>query len=208
MLKLKDGIELPECVRVRNALGEDVDGKIVALDRQLAKAGIDRAWWVPESDRQKELLKAENDRGWLWHKDVGTLKSAFGNLGFAWGVEIEGGLEGAVLYQVGGVSELRPDLPTLMVYRLATAPWNRSWLIGPPRYTGVGSGLLRLAVYHSHRYGLGGRVTLEAYPDERLTAWYTHFGFRFAGRAEGGITLFELEPEAAADHLISMQEKT
>jgi len=112
-------------------------------------------------------------------------------------------MQGVILYRLGDISELDPTQPTLFVPNLATAPWNRPWL-KPPSFRGVGSGLLRLASYHSYRFGMGGRVTLEPYPDDRLVTWYTNFGFRVKARDGDGINVLELTPEAAAPQLAKL----
>jgi hypothetical protein len=202
MPRLADGTQLPDGIRLREMQsGNEVVAEIIPLDRQTAKDGIDLGWWAAVQDLPKDRLKCENDKGWQWHKDVGTLRTQVGNLGYVWAARAAERIQGAILYQLGGVSELEPERATLLVYRLATAPWNRDWLRQPPQFAGVGSGLLRLAVSHSYRFGLGGRVTVEAYPDERLVNWYTNFGFRLATRDEDGISVLELTPEAAAPHL-------
>lgn len=179
------------------ASGRMVGAEIQALDRRRAKSEIDLGWWNSVRDLPKPIVDGEQDKGWHWHKLVGTLRTQLGNLGFAWAAWAGNRIQGAILYQIGAVSELEPELPTLMIYRLASAPWNREWLRDPPQYAGIGSGLLRLAIYHSYRYGMGGRVTVEAYSEERVLDWYLQFGFQVAVPDDGEVCVLELPPEAA-----------
>jgi hypothetical protein len=178
MPRTHDGIELPGGIQLRECTsGVTVVAEIVGLNRDLAKFAIDRDWWSLSQPRIQGL-ENERDRTWKWHKLVGTMNTQLGRFGFAWAAQVADRVEGAILYQVGAESELLPGLPTLMIYRLASAPWNRDWICESPRFKGVGAGLLRLAVFHSQRYGMGGRTTVEAYSDEKVLSWYEQFGLR------------------------------
>jgi hypothetical protein len=202
MPQLPDGIELPDAVSLWEGESRtEAFGDLLALDRDTAKLQIDLEWWRDSQGLPSNARRGEHDRGWEWHKLIGTLRSEASNTGHAWAVRAGGQLQGAILYQLPGLSELEPGMPTLFIYRLATTPWNRSWLKHPRSFGGVGRGLLRLAVYHSYRYAIGGRVTLEAEDDQELVEWYTSFGFRLVTRGADGITILELTPEAAAVHL-------
>jgi hypothetical protein len=165
--------------------------EVVGMERQDVKDGIDNAWWNEVRDIPIDQLRTEHDKGWRWHKDIGTLRAEAGNLGYGWVIRTDDRIQGAILYRIGAVSELDPSQATLMVYRLATAPWNRAWLRSPREYAKVGTGLLRLAAYHSLRYGLRGRVTAEVYPDDPLLEWYAQRGFQLATRSEDGIHVLE-----------------
>ena len=205
MPRLPDGVELPDAILLREGDGRvDTPGDLVALDRDTAKHQLDLEWWKPASGLPPKARRDESDRGWEWHKDIGTLRAEGGNAGYAWAVRAGGRIQGAILYQLPAVSELEPDQATLFVYRLATAPWNRAWLNEPRAFAGVGTGLLRFAVYHSYRFGIGGRVTLESADDPELVEWYTGFGFRLVSHGGDGITVLELTPEAAAAHLTGL----
>ncbi len=202
MPRLPDGVELPDAIDLY--AGDDagmVAGELVRLDRDTAKREIDLRWWVGQPGVPARARRGEIDRSWEWHKLVGTLRSDAGNTGHAWGVRVDGRIQGAVLYQLPVDSDLDPGAATLIVFRLATAPWNRGWLNQPRAFAGVGTGLLRPAVYHSYRFGLGGRVTVEAADDPDLLAWYSDFGFRLVSQGTDGITVLELTPGSAAVHL-------
>jgi GNAT superfamily N-acetyltransferase len=81
--------------------------------------------------------------------------------------------------------------------RLATAPRNRPWLVGSPRYRGVGTVLLLAAVRQSYLLGLGGRVGLASLPSERTRGFYSRRGFQVIFERKDGMIEFEL-PTALA----------
>lgn len=197
MPRINDGSELPRTIRIFDSSGREQLAEVIPLDRETARSEISAAWWSAVSDIPKHVLSREHDRNWNWHKLVGTLRTQLGGDGFSWAVSCGGSIQGAILYHLGAESELEPTEPTLLIYRLATAPWNRRWLRDEPKYRGVGSGLLRLAVGHSRRYGTGGRVTVEACSDDLLIEWYERFGFTVAVPDDGEVCILELTPEMA-----------
>lgn len=156
MPTLSNGICLPDEVEL-SACGSDLVcvGGVHELTRGVAKK-IDLTWWA-ELQLPKEVRREQPDADWRWIDMRGELQQTFGRNGYGWCVcTAEGDCQGAILYQVGGVSSFDADLPTLFCHRLATAPRNRGKLTRWPRYRGVGTGLIRLAALHSFRAGLGG----------------------------------------------------
>jgi len=196
---VRGNIELPDTIRlVDGQTNQVVLGEVIELDRETAKREIDHSWRPAMAAIGNCDLSSENDAGWVWHEEIGTLRVESGNRGCTLAVRVAGEVQGGIMYEIGCESFIDPSQPAIFVARLATAFWNRTWLRDPPRYRNVGRGLLRLAIWHSYRYGFGGRVTLEAYKDVKLVEWYEKFGFRLVSTDPDGIYLFELTPEAAA----------
>lgn len=85
MLRIEGGVELPGSILIREiASGRMVAAEIQTLDRRRAKSEIDLGWWNSVRDLPKPIVDGEQDKGWHWHKLVGTLRTQLGNLGFAW----------------------------------------------------------------------------------------------------------------------------
>lgn len=208
MPTLPSGICLPDKVQLfEYESGQTCEASIHELTRDIAKNKIDLVWF-PELNLSKETRQAEWDFNWRWVGMRGEVQQQFGKNGYAWCVCTEDGdCQGAILYQVGGVSSLDENLPTVFCHKLATAPRNRGRLTSTPCYRGVGTGLIRLAALHSFRAGLGGRVTLETYNDPETRRWYKDLGFEQTPIDYDDIVDFELVPEAAsrllADLLVS-----
>jgi GNAT superfamily N-acetyltransferase len=202
---LKDGVQLPDAIDLLDRQsGVVAPGWIEELTRETAKNRIDLAWWPEQPDVPKAARRAERDSTWKWVGLLGELRQV-GRNGFAWAVRTDdGACQGAILYQVGCESALDPARPTVYCWRIATAPRNRPWLSPAARYRGVGTGLIKLACLHSHRAGLEGRLTLEAYHDEPTVRWYTELGFQEAQVYPDGIIEMELPPESARSLLSSL----
>jgi hypothetical protein len=205
MPTLPNGICLPDEVQLLEcASNRKFGAKIHELTRDIAKNKIDLAWF-PELKLPRETRRAEWDFNWEWVGLRGEVQQQFGKNGYGWCVCTEdGNCQGAILYQVGGVSSLDESLPTVFCHKLATAPRNRGRLTSTPRYRGVGTGLIRLAALHSFRAGLGGRVTLETYDDPDTRRWYKDLGFLETPLNSEGIVDFELVPEAASRLLANL----
>jgi GNAT superfamily N-acetyltransferase len=183
---------------VETAVGSTVSCEILKLTRELAKVGIDAKWWrlpgVSAADR-----KLENDHNWKWAKAVGEVRTQrwYETLAVQ---TADGDIQGAIQYRIDGKSFVSRDDPAVYVDGLATAPWNRAWLVGVPRFRGVGKSLLRRAAYHSYALGLNGRVNLIAFDDDRTLGFYRKCGFEIVGNDEGS-PMLEIAPQAARDWL-------
>ncbi|VTR97015.1 unnamed protein product [Gemmata massiliana] len=184
--------------------GQTCSANICELTRNIAKHRIDLAWWT-ELQLPRHIRQAQRDAGWCWVDLRGELQHSFGRNGYGWCACTEDGdCQGAILYQVGGVSSFDESLPTVFCHRLATAPRNREGLVPQERYRGVGKGLIALAALHSYRAGLAGRVTVETYDDPDVREWYKRLGFRQTPKDSDGIVDFELVPEAANSLLANL----
>jgi len=198
MQTLPNGISLPSSIELFDCHESViVSANIQELTREVAKNGIDLSWWVSPVVNAA-IRRAEVDFNWKWVALFGEMRQAFGKNSFGWSVcTDDGDCQGAILYQVGGVSSIDNKSPTVFCHRLATATRNRERFTPTPRYRGVGVGLIRLAALHSLRAGLQGRVTVETYPDPETRQWYRKLGFQETTKDLDGILDLELVPEAA-----------
>jgi hypothetical protein len=91
-------------------------------------------------------------------------------------------------------SFLEPGEKAIYIDRLATAPWNRGWLVREPQYNRCGLGLIRYVVVLSHLLGLKGRVNLTAVAH---VDFYLDLGFVETQERNGDGTIYELSTDAA-----------
>jgi hypothetical protein len=111
-------------------------------------------------------------------------------------IQTAGGvIQGAIQYRIDGRSFVSAE-GVVSVEGLATAPWNRPWLVSRPQFRGVGEGLLIRAALHSYLLGFDGRVNLIAFDDARTLEFYQGRGFSLIGH-EQGFPLLEIMPDAA-----------
>ena len=193
MLVLPDDITLFDVRR-----GSSVGATLVPLTRELAATAIDGKWWKIEAP--KRARDQEEDHHWVWRKLVGEHRNDL-----AWEAlavqNSDDDVEGAILYRVDARSQIEAGKGAIFGDRLATAPWNRPWLVSSPRYRGVGSALLLAAVRHSYALGLNGRVSLISLPSERTRGFYGKRGFRLISEDQHGNIMYELPTEAALSWL-------
>lgn len=190
--------ELPENLTLKDCrTGQRCDAIIVRLTKDLAKQ-IDVRWW--QIGISKEKRKREPDNGWKWADFAG--ESRMNQWSECLGIRIaDGSVQGAINYRLDGKSLVNNDLGTVFVHHLATATWNRPWLVESPQYRGAGTALLVTAVLHSYSLGLRGRVVVPSLPTEHTRSFYENFGFQQIGEDEGGIIDYELTSDAAQQWL-------
>lgn len=195
---------LPQLIELtRVADKTTVQANLVALTRRLAQTEIDTKWWQnPQLD--KSLRSLERDRGYSWSKRIGEV----GNNRWFESRAIQtddGRVQGAICYWINGRSFLNASNAAVYVELLATSPGNREWLVQPPVYRGVGSGLLLSAVEHSYRLGFDGCVNLVSVNDFHSRQFYESRGFVLAGYDgeddEEKLPRYELSAAAAKEWL-------
>jgi hypothetical protein len=106
-------------------------------------------------------------------------------------------IQGAMILLTDGKSIIEAGKPSVFVQYLATAPWNREWLIKPAKFRGAGSTLLFQAVRHSWDLGFNGRVTLLSKASEQIRKFYKKRSFTLISETDDDMIEFELEPPAA-----------
>ena len=186
---------LPERVTLKDVANDcDCDATIIRLDRKLAKLAVDGGWW--KEGEYLSLRKGEGDKSWNWAHSVGECRTD--SFGEPLGIQtMDGEVQGAMILWTDGKSITEAGKPSIFVQYLATAPWNREWLVKPPKFRGAGSALLFQAVCHSWNLGFDGRVTLLSNPSERTREFYKKRSLTQISIADDGMIEFELEPPAA-----------
>lgn len=195
MVVLPESIALTECVS-----NNEVIARIVPLFRRKAVDQINGLWWSELNRLSGTRETIEPDEHWDW----GAIADQSALRAHSWCVAAEtpdGHLQGAIAYQAGTASRFEPGKNTVAVAFIATAPWNRGWLVRESRYGGAGTGLLLRAVVHSYLLGLEGRTSLSAFPTERVTSFYRQKGFNQLERNDDGTIEFELPAEIAVEWL-------
>ncbi|WP_020475717.1 hypothetical protein [Zavarzinella formosa] len=195
---LRDGIILPDHLELLERHGGKVAlGQLAPLSRDVAKLELKVKWWNEVPGRTKKDLRSERDSTWDWVVMLGEIRQR-GSRGHAWGVFTDDGkCQGAIIYETGLVSALDESQATVVCWRIASAPKNRSHLCNGFGYRGVGTGLIKLACLHSHLAGLGGRLTLDGHKGDRALGWYLNLGFQEVSNPEDDIIELELSPESA-----------
>lgn len=193
-------ISLPSPIALTNCqTGKVVKAEIVELTRKQANA-INSNWWAAPS---KKARVNEDDHHWPWAKLVGEARLGPGGQ-YSRCVAVQtgdGAIQGAAIYYLNGQSFLEENVPAVLVDRLATAPWNRDWLVSSPRYRGTGTALLYWVIAHSYDVGFGGRVNLLSVPTSRTVDYYQKLGFVRTGEDDSGMILLELPPDKAVELL-------
>lgn len=183
MLVLPDSIQIFNVARDRS-----VSAKLDRLTRDVATT-IDGTWW--SISVSKSVRQEEGDHHWKWRKLIGERRHQV-----TWDalavISSGGGIEGAMTYRVDAESQIDHGEGAVYVDRLSTAPRNRPWLLGPPKYRGIGSVLLLAAVRSSYSLGLGGRVWLTSLPSEKTRSFYENRGFRMIFENDDGTIDYEL----------------
>jgi GNAT superfamily N-acetyltransferase len=188
--------EVPTSVRLKECdTGIDVTAKLVELDPALAKAHIDSRWWkdprLTQADSQDEEV-----RHWVWAKLVQKWRyKAYAECAAV--QTVGGAIQAATIGLLNGRSLLAPGLGSVIVERLATAPWNRGWLVQRPQYRGAGVGLLFFLICHSYQLGFGGRLSLYSLPLPLTERFYVKRGFVKTGDEKDGMIHFELPEQSA-----------
>ena len=165
--------------------GEWVPELFKAMQR-LNRAGVERQLW-PQS------------RHWDWRKKVAVLQGMLANPGFC--IVCDGLTQGMMIVDTvkhRGRHDDQRGQHLVYVEFVENAPWNRAELFDPPRYRGVGSILMRVAVALSEELEFHGRIGLHSLPQANgfyaNTCGMTDLG---ADSEHEGLRYFEMTPEQA-----------
>jgi hypothetical protein len=145
--------------------------------------------------------------GWNWTRKISQLGNPL--LGF-YGIECEGQMQGLLeVAKEGHLAKLptQKGKPLIYVKYVETAPWNIKLLDPKPRYGGIGSRLIRIAVDLSIEESCKGRVGLHSLPGEKKgePEWFYHHVCLMepmeAERDGEGLLYLELTEEKADEFL-------
>lgn len=168
----------------------------------IRKASIERL--LKDGHPLEELPK---HWGWDWTRKIRQLGNPL--LGF-YGIECEGKMQGLLEVAKEGYLTRLPSQkgkPLIYVKYIETAPWNIKLLDSRPRYGGVGSRLMRVAIELSHSEDCKGRVGLHSLPGNKKgePEWFYQQVCRMepieSERDGEGLLYFELTPEKAEEFM-------
>jgi hypothetical protein len=139
---------------------------------------------------------------WRWHVKVDESAHLLSCPTLA--VECDGEPQGLMLLKTDGHFAQLPNQerkPLVYVPYLATAPWNQRELNNSPKFSGVGTVLMRAAVMASLEAEFKGRVGLHSLP--KAEGFYECHGFQCLGvdLQKDNLKYYELSPEAAAEFM-------
>ena len=180
--------------------GGYVKADIVQLTKQIAYLDVDYHWRTFRGPFRTPC-PVPADSHWKWGSYVRRLrKNLLAKCAAA--RTADNVYQGAIIYRRDGVSLLQPNTGAVYVEYIASAPHNRHDYAEKPLYSGVGEGLMYLAMLDSYQWGLGGRVALFSLPS--AVGFHKKMKFFPTGSREDGMIHCELTPEAAVEF---MQDK-
>ena len=150
--------------------------RIDRLTPSYARRLIMRRWWVniPATPARSS---EEADQSWHWDQFVREANTEFHRSYVA--LSGRGGrleAECAIIFRLDARSLLEPGRGAAYLQYVASAPRNRSRLVGTQAvYKGIGEALVTTAILESLSFGLEGRVFGEPLPDS--VAFYEKMGF-------------------------------
>jgi hypothetical protein len=145
--ELRDVIEEAQLADWENLWCPSLDAAV----RRLHSEGVPRSEW-PQS------------RHWDWRAKLTAIRELLAHQTFS--IVCQGETQGLMAVNLTKPARLpnQHGKPMVYVEFLETAPWNRAVLYKPPRYSGVGSVLIRTAVELSVQEGFKGRIGLHSLP--------------------------------------------
>lgn len=174
-----------------------------------------QAEWEPVRKQSIETLHEQGHPlgelpkhwGWDWTRKISRLGNPL--FGF-YGIECEGKMQGLLeVAKEGYLAKLpiQKGKPLIYVKYIETAPWNIKLLDPNPRFGGVGSRLIRVAVELSLSEDCKGRVGLHSLPGDKQgePEWFYQHVCKMepieVQRDGEGLLYFELTAEKADEFL-------
>lgn len=166
---------------------------VIAYRALPSKKRHERNW------QEKQGRFGAPDSHWDWnHKKQSMLGSAHRMFALLDGEAVEA----LMRIDLSKPSRIQPApyTPTVYIDYLAVAPWNRPPIQSPPRFRGLGSVLLGVAVSISIEEGMDGRCGLHSL--RQSEGFYLRAGMEDLGvDLECGLKYFEFSPHAARNFL-------
>jgi hypothetical protein len=178
-------------IRCDSNESEEADIESLNHKRLVANSDIDQKWW--EDLSRYGLIgdpSKEPDRGWDWRE---ICSQSYGPAVYCIRTK-DKRIQAVTSFFKEYKSFLEPGEKAFYIDRLATAPWNRGWLVQDPQYNRCGLSLIRYVVVQSHLHGLKGRVNLTAVAH---VDFYLHLGFVETQERNGDGKIYELSTDAA-----------
>lgn len=139
---------------------------------------------------------------WQWEEKV---KLTAHLLAYAsYGVECDGEIQGLMIVRTSeGLARLPEQAlkPLLIVEYLAAAPWNVPWIVAEPRFRGVGTLLMGVAMQESEDLGFHGRIGLHSL--RKAEGFYERKGMQCLGpdANKRGLKYYEMTAAQATEFL-------
>jgi hypothetical protein len=147
------------------------------------------------------VVEAEHEH-WQWERKV---KATVHLLPYpTFGLECDGDVQGLMLLATDGQFCRLPESrgsPLVQVLFVAAAPWNVRPIVSQPRFCGVGTLLLRVAIETSVDVGFKGRIGLHSL--QQAEPWYERIGMTGLGpdSKKSGLKYYEMTAPQAAEFL-------
>ena len=166
-------------------------------------------WEPAKASGLRRLAEAKAPRGalpqsrhWVWPEKVREASGVLARKGFC--IVAEGVTQGLMLVTTASFSRVdgQKGKPIVYVDYLETAPWNRhNFVYERPKYAGVGSLLLGVAMELSRLEDYKGRIGLHSLP--QADDWYRRRGMIDLGVDEDyqNLHYFEMTADGAAKYL-------
>ncbi len=179
-----------------------VAAKFVQLTKAMAFREVDGSWWKFAGPFSPNAKHPAEDEHWKWVHYIRKLRKREIFLRCVAIRTEDGRVQGAAIYSRAGASHFEPGKRALYLHYLATAPRCRANFAKQPLYSGVGEGLLILAITHSLYWGYEGRVILFSLPD--AVKFYLKYDFQKTGIVEDRMIQLEL-PSNVAQKLLKKE---
>ena len=179
-----------------------VKAHILRLSGRWARRLIVQSWWtglpVPV-----EISSREKDQEWDWEAAVSSVEDDW-NFGCYAAVTVEKGrlqAQGAIFYERGARSPSDPENGAVYLKLLASAPRNRTRLVGNQAvYRGTGTELAVMAMLDSVYDDCEGRVFCKALPES--VSFYEDLNFKTTMDMPSGRMYYEIPTDHAKAHLL------
>ena len=176
--------------------GQQVLADCVELSPKLAEDSIAKRW-MNDPILKCKAIQGEDDFDWDWPAIVRQSRTQLLREATAIFVPGRDGAQGAMLLRLRAYSyTAEPSKQAVKIEFLATAPWNRTWLVDEQRYAGIGTALILRAAAHSHLLAIDG-VVLDAVPQRRTVDFYKRRGFDEIAETSSGIIKMQMSADTA-----------
>ena len=184
--------------------GDVVDAKLVETIDETHLRAVETEWMPILLRRLVDLVDQNRPRAdwpqsshWNWRAKIDRIKSLLAFRTFA--LMCDGQLQGLMQINTAHVCRLPEQAGKHLAYvdYVESAPWNRVEVVADPRFSGVGTVMIRAAIEVSREEGFQGRIGLHSLP--RSEPFYARCGMSDLG-IDGNyenLKYFEMTPTQA-----------
>jgi hypothetical protein len=184
--------------------GDIVEAKLVETIDETHLHAVESDWMPVLLRRLVDLVDQNRPRAdwpqsshWNWRAKIDRINGLLAFRTFA--LMCEGQLQGLMQINTAHVCRLPEQTGKHLAYvdYVESAPWNRLEVVADPRFSGVGTVMIRAAIEVSREEGFQGRIGLHSLP--RSEPFYARCGMSDLG-IDGNyenLKYFEMTPEQA-----------